>query len=309
MTKYIAVISLLGIIGFASGCGSDDDDDGTAGTGGVSGGSGSGGTSGGSGSGGTSGGSGSGGTAGTGGGGAGTGGGGGTGGTSSVDGVPGVPSNGVPGGSNYVYGYSDTVSTHNVTSPMAGTYCLDGNATIVLNNPTTMMPDYGAYYGAGLGIQFATTNMTGDVVTAGFDATGLATISFTLTTDTPSPIRVALVDVDTTVMMAGQQPAHEFFMVDAMNNPVPNVAGTITLTVAELSPPSWILMEPTPSYTAADLRLNSIKALQISVPTDVSAAHPYNFCVSNIQFLDAGGMSILPPEGTGGAGGAGGAGG
>ena len=206
---------------------------------------------------------------------------------------------GVPGGSTWVYGYSDTVSTHNVTSPMAGTYCLDGNATLVLNGADGM-PDYGTYYGAGMGVQFATTNTDGTMVTAGFDATGLATVSFTLTTDVVSPIRVALVDVT----HVATQASHEFFMVDAMTNPVPNVAGTITLTVADLSNPSWDT-----TYTGADIMLNSIKALQVSVPTDITAAHPYDFCISNIQFLDAGGMSILPPEGTGGAGGAGGAGG
>jgi hypothetical protein len=271
-------ISLIAMVAaFAIGCGSDDDDTrgGTGGSGNTS--------SGGSGNSGTGGGS---------GGGTATGGaGGGTavvGATCAVEGTPGCWQDlmGFPGIMG-AYAFGDGTTTMELSSPSAGTVCMAGTMAAQC---ATGCPDGGEYslWGGGIGMQLATAEA--GVITEPFDATalGIEKVRFSITTPPASGLRVQIsLTADNTLGFV-------------YGGGTADITAAVTDEVAPFTAftqPAWgdetFMWDPT-----------DIDAIQFQVVSVVGTATPYNFCVSNLAFLDANDAVVdVPVPGAGGAGG------
>lgn len=176
-----------------------------------------------------------------------------------------------------VYSYGDGTSTMLLTSPAAGQICMSGTAA-------DAGPDY-ALWGAGIGLQLAATEDEGKTVTSAFDAEalGITQFSFSITGVPLTGIRVGM-----TIVGEG---------ADYEENPFINKGGaggdvksdsTYTMALADLAQPEWGLAD-------AVFDPSSLHSLQFQVVTVPNAATEYDFCVSDIQFLDADGAVVEGP--------------
>jgi hypothetical protein len=153
----------------------------------------------------------------------------------------------------------------------SGAMCLKGNAAQVINGPaggpSPAMPDYSDIFGIGIGLDF--NNPGGDAGVAGFyDASKYTGISFDID-NAQTNFRVQFPTSET--LTSGDSA----YWGGAAASGSPVMAGTNTFTWAEVGGPMYEKMPPAFDNTM-------IQAIQFSVYTDVTAAVPVSFCISNL---------------------------
>ena len=183
---------------------------------------------------------------------------------------------------------TDPGTTFCLDSPSDGTICMNGlgQEACAGSNPC----DYHRW-GAGIGLNLAMHDDTAGTVTA-FDATaaGVTGVKFTLSGVT-SPIRVQLTMVDdpaTTDVNESTGFVYGGGTADVAAD------GTVTAQFDTFTQPAWGIATFVFDATKLD-------ALQFQVPTVAGATTSYDFCVSDIQLVDATGATVTPPAGAGGA--------
>jgi hypothetical protein len=211
-----------------------------------------------------------------------------------------------------IFLYGDGQTTLCVDDMQAGQLCAQGTGS-PSNGPDG---DY-QYWGAGFGLQVADTDdATGDLV-APFDATaaGIAGVKFTITGATGgAPIRMQLGMVNDPAITTPSANYEEngFAWGGGSSNDI-TADDDITIMLEEFSFPEWTEFE---GGADTPLDVTKLHSLQFQIVTEPDAAHNYNFCISNFQWIDAAGNAVdapepTPAEGGGspdeGAGGAGGA--
>lgn len=180
-----------------------------------------------------------------------------------------------------VYAYGDMATTACVESPAVQQVCLFGEGAVAGE-------DF-ANWGAGVGILLATTEPS----EVGWNATadGVVAVKFSITgTSSNVPVRAGITVVGLTDYGYTDNP--DGITTDA----------EYTINFADLVQPPWAEATVTDPFDPTN-----IHSLQFQVVT-AQSVRPYHFCVSNITWLDANGMPVDIPYGTGG-GGEGGAGG
>lgn len=175
---------------------------------------------------------------------------------------------------------ADPGSTFCLDSPMDGTICMNGLAQEACGG---MVPCDYHRWGAGFGLGLATRSDTG--ILTPFDATawGVTGVMFTLTGAT-SPIRaqITIFNRETLGFIYG--------------DPMGIVGdGTKAAQFNEFAQPPWgdptLVLDPT-----------QLDSIQFVVPSVAGSTTPYDFCVSNIQLVDATGTVVTPLGGIVGGG-------
>jgi hypothetical protein len=159
--------------------------------------------------------------------------------------------------------------------PTAGAMCTTGMvAPVPMMTAAPTMPDYGAVFGAGIGLDL--NNPGGANGKSTFPATtkGVTGISFTIDAPPTAGLRVEFPTTDTDGSTAGS--AYWGATASFPNSPI--VAGTNTIHWADVKIPSTAT---TPTFVP-----NNIESIQFHVPTAVMAASVrYSFCISNLMLL------------------------
>jgi hypothetical protein len=205
-------------------------------------------------------------------------------------------------GSIATYSYGDAVSTRCLEAAGANHLCLYG---VGADSDDGMGNMYGNW-GAGLGVQLAEAEEDGTVI-APWDATalGITGVQFTLSGVTAAaPVRFGLGMVSTAEIPFQEQP-----FVNGSDTENDYVAdGSYMVDFANLYLPTWT--EYSDLCVEADdcaFDASRIHSMQFQLVTGPGAARPYDFCVSDITWLDATGAPVdvpIPmPMGEGGAGG------
>lgn len=182
-----------------------------------------------------------------------------------------------------VYSYGDGVTTACLSSEGGNQACLEGLGADAGS-------DY-ANWGAGVGVQLAEDDETpwdasaDGVVGVKFDIAG---------TSSDAPVRVGITNTGLTDFP---------FVADEGGI---TADGAQTLMFADLDQPSWV--GDTSEAYGATFDATKLHSLQFQVVTAQNKTRPYNFCVSNVQWIDGTGAVVELPwhEPSMGAGGEGG---
>jgi hypothetical protein len=169
----------------------------------------------------------------------------------------------------YWYTFSDNADGGTSTiSPICDTPCFSAAGTSVcVSGTAAQVPDelsYGTYWGVGLGWNLKQAEAPPNEP-AMADLSGYSTVTIGLQVNTPSPIRAKLDFGDATN-----------YCVSAFANG----ANSLTLTT-DFVGECWEGGKALPLQPSL---LAAVKAIQIQVPTSMSAPTPFDFCVTQVTF-------------------------
>ncbi len=212
-------------------------------------------------------------------------------GSASIDGLSGAT--GV-----YTYGDGTCVAptTHCIDDTTPGTLCFRGVAA-------DAQTDYSCY-GAGFGIDMAVVENS--MVTTPWDATaaGVAGLQFTITglTATSPALRVQLAQADL--------PEEAAWVHGSGDSDLKADGDPAVFMFADFGLPSWVIgadgSHPELAETVMDP--TNLKGMQVQVTTQPSMPKEFDFCISNLAWIDAAGnpVALTPLAGGEPAAGAGG---
>ncbi len=189
-------------------------------------------------------------------------------------------------------GDTDKTTTMCVDPTQPGAICISGIGADSSNGLEG--GDY-AHWGAGLGLQLAVTN-SGGVVQMPFDATALGLAGFRLFIAGVTPetaairIQVSMVD-DPNILEDSKNLQQNAFLegVDEANDLTES--GMIEVRFADLKLPSWTNVVDT-MLPFDPTRMHS---LQFQVVTEPGTAHPYSFCIADLEWFDEAGNTVAVP--------------
>lgn len=198
---------------------------------------------------------------------------------------------------------ADPGTTFCLDSPADGQMCMNGLGQNACGTTTTTADCDYHRWGAGIGLNLA---MHTDTAVTAFDAAaaGVTGVKFTLSGVT-APIRVQVTMVDDPATTTSNESTG--FVLGGGAADI-TADGTVTAQFSEFTQPPWgctAANTANPCGDGVDLAFDptNLDALQFQVPTIAGATTSYDFCVSDIQLVDAGGNVVTPPAGSGGAGG------
>ncbi len=196
-------------------------------------------------------------------------------GSASIDGLSGAT--GV-----YTYGDGTCVAptTHCIDDTTPGTLCFRGVAA-------DAQSDYSCY-GAGFGIDLAIVENS--VVTTPWDATaaGVAGVQFTITglTATSPALRVQIAQADL--------PEDAAFVHGSGTSDLKADGDPAVFMFADFGLPDWVTgaTGSHPELADAVLDLTNLKGMQIQVTTQPNMPKEFDFCISNLAWVDAAGTPV-----------------
>jgi hypothetical protein len=195
-----------------------------------------------------------------------------------------------------IYTFGDGLTTACLSSPATGQVCLDGTAS-----DSSGPEDEYEYWGAAMGFLLASADADGNVVMP-FDATalGITHVKFTLTGVGSAPVRVRAAQANTPELPDGPTNYQENAFgwgPDTSNDITMDSTFTLALEVFEL--PSWTRLDVAGDGAAdvgAVLDPSQLFSLEFQVGTNPNASVPYDFCVSDLEWLTAEGDVVDVPE-------------
>jgi hypothetical protein len=153
-----------------------------------------------------------------------------------------------------------------------GKMCTSGSVAQVINNPTTMMPDYSNIWGAGIGLDLNAIGGDNPVkMVFDFVAKGITGISFEID-NVPLPgLRVEFPMPATNGHADGSN-----YWGATMNYPnSPVTPGVNVIRWADVKAPRG----------AIPFDASQVESIQFHVPSNTSGAGMFNYCISNLTFL------------------------
>ncbi|MEO5769506.1 MAG: hypothetical protein ABIS92_14230 [Polyangia bacterium] len=163
------------------------------------------------------------------------------------------------------------------TSPMPGMFantggkmCTTGTVAKVLDKVGMAgMPDYSKMWGAGIGVDLNNDGILGKGI---FNAVEKNVIGFSFDLDM-KPLAGLRVEAQTMVT-DGTEPGNDYWGGMSSYPPSPVVVGTNVVKWTDIKGPKGHTFDPT-----------TLEGLQFHVPTVVTAAGTYSFCISNLKLL------------------------
>lgn len=155
--------------------------------------------------------------------------------------------------------------------------CTAGTAAKVLAIPGMTALDYSNMYGSGIGLDL--NNLGANKATFDATAKGVKGISFDIKFNKLSALRVEFATTDTDGSTAGADYWGAMPTGAYPNSPVKD--GPNSLTWADVNTPGAAVAGAPPHV----FKPNLIESIQFHVPTNMGAAVPYDFCISNLKLL------------------------
>lgn len=200
---------------------------------------------------------------------------------------------------------TDPATTFCIVQPdgTTGQMCMNGTGAEACGGVTPC--DYHRW-GAGIGVQLSVHDATSGAITP-FDAAAanIAGVSFNVTGVPTNGLRVQLTmpDDPATALPEGTGFVFGGGVADITAD------GPVTAMFTDFTQPDWgcgatSTQNPCGAGVVLDFDPTKLDALQFQVPTVAGSTFSYNFCVTDLKFLDSTGAVVTPPAGSGGSGGA-----
>jgi hypothetical protein len=184
-----------------------------------------------------------------------------------------------------VYSYGDGATTICSSSPVPGTICLEGVGAEACGDSDPC--DY-HQWGAGLGIAL-TTGPVGQEVGLDANAAGIAQVRFSLSAPPTVPgsgVRTGVSSMDDPNTFENET-HHPFFV--GVSGELPTAMTTDTTAAHPWSDFKLPLWDEGLALSLDTTNLSSLHFMVVTVPYQVVA---YDFCISDIRFLDASGNEV-----------------
>jgi hypothetical protein len=204
-----------------------------------------------------------------------------------------------------IYAYGDGVTTICLDTATPGKVCANGVVPMSdKDGVTTTTEDKYANYGAGFGLKLAEADADGKLI-APWDAAalGIKSLQFDIEgVDGGRPIRIQMGQVpDPAITMGGNYDENSFVWGGDEKKDIKKTTAMVLIDLATVMLPSWTgVLDPTDAtgMKVAEgqvIDLAQLDSLQFQVTTEPTKTGLYNFCVSNLTWLDMAGMPVTVP--------------
>jgi hypothetical protein len=202
-----------------------------------------------------------------------------------------------------IYAYGDGVTTICLDTATPGKVCANGVVPMSdKDGDATTTEDKYANYGAGFGLKLAVADADGNLI-APWDAAalGIKSLQFDIEgVDGGRPIRIQMGQVpDPAITMGGNYDENSFVWGGNEKKDIKKTTPMVLVDLATVTLPEWtsVLSAADPTMVAEGqvIDLAKLDSLQFQVTTEPTKTGLYNFCVSNLTWLDMAGMPVTVP--------------